>query len=136
MSIRFTILSAPRTKKTHNLVVAHSGKIRVLPNPAWVRWCKGAQFVGSPEWDGNGVPVYHRTLWRLPALPLDTPFNWRALFYRVAKRGDAVGYYQGLADLLDMRGVVENDALIVSWDGSRLLKDAQHPRVEVELTEV
>jgi len=30
---------------------------------------------------------------------------------------------------------VENDRLIVSWDGSRLLKDRDNPRVEIEITE-
>jgi hypothetical protein len=58
------------------------------------------------------------------------------LFYRDAERGDAVGYYQGLADLLEKRGVVANDRLIMSWDGSRLLKDSANPRVELTLEEV
>jgi hypothetical protein len=47
-----------------------------------------------------------------------------------------VGYYQGLADLLESRGILANDKHIVSWDGSRLLKDAARPRVELILTPV
>ena len=66
----------------------------------------------------------------------DAPLNCRALFYRDARRGDAVGYYQGLADLLEKRGVIENDAQLTQWDGSRLLLDRENPRVEIELTEV
>ena len=65
---------------------------------------------------------------------VDSPHNCRALFYRDAARGDAVGYYQGLADLLEKRGVISNDKWLVSWDGSRLEIDKENPRVEVTLT--
>jgi len=60
--------------------------------------------------------------------------NVRALFYREALTGDTCGYYQALADLLERTGVLENDRLIASWDGSRLLKSKDAPRIEVEIT--
>lgn len=66
--------------------------------------------------------------------PLQQPINCCALFYRTALVGDAVGYYQALADLLEKAGVVVNDKWITSWDGSKLLKDAARPRVELVLT--
>lgn len=56
------------------------------------------------------------------------------LLCRDADRGDLVGYLQGLADLLEKRGVVANDKWIQSWDGSRLAKDKANPRVELTLT--
>lgn len=59
--------------------------------------------------------------------------NCRALFYRDRNVGDAVGYYQALADALEDARVIHDDYLIVSWDGSRLLKDCAKPRVEVTL---
>ena len=65
---------------------------------------------------------------------LAVPLNCRALFYRDANRGDAVGYYQGLADVLEEIGLLADDEHIVSWDGSRLLLDRVNPRVEVTLT--
>ena len=79
------------------------------------------------------------------SLPLlDQPYNCKAIFYRSRRIGDAVGYYQGLADLLQdknlstMRGVTLNvltdDKWIQTWDGSRLEIDREKPRVEVELT--
>lgn len=71
-----------------------------------------------------------------PRETIQQPVNCRALIYRDANRGDAVGYYQALADALEEAGIVENDRLIVSWDGSRLLKDAANPRIEVTLTAV
>jgi hypothetical protein len=62
-----------------------------------------------------------------------TPVNCCAIFYRETRTGDAVGYYQALADALEEARIVENDKLIVSWDGSRLEKDKINPRVEVHL---
>lgn len=67
---------------------------------------------------------------------LARPLNCAAIFYRDAERGDAVGYYQALADILQKAGVVADDKWIVCWDGSRLKKDSKNPRVEVTITEV
>lgn len=113
------------TKKTSNRIVQVKRRDgaqypRVLPSRRWLAWrdlCAG----------------YVLTKPSL-ALALAAPLNCRALFYRQANRGDAVGYYQALADVLEHCGVVLNDRFLVSWDGSRLLKDAAQPRVEVVLT--
>ena len=67
---------------------------------------------------------------------LAQPLNCCAIFYREKDLGDAVGYYQGLADALEAAGVVTDDKWIVQWDGSRLRKDKQRPRIEVTLTAV
>lgn len=70
------------------------------------------------------------------AAPIAIPVNCRALVYRARNVGDAVGYHQAIGDALEAMGIVKNDKWIVSWDGSRLLKDVTNPRVEIELTEV
>ena len=62
--------------------------------------------------------------------------NCMATFYRDAERGDATGYYQGLADVLQEIGVVTDDKHLTQWDGSRLLVDKANPRVVVTLTPV
>jgi hypothetical protein len=70
-------------------------------------------------------------------LPRTAAYNVRATFYRDRNGpGDAVGYYQGLADLLEKRGIVANDRQLVSWDGTRITLDRDRPRVEVRLEEV
>lgn len=66
-------------------------------------------------------------------LPIEQRVNCRALIYRDADRGDAVGYYQAIADGLQKHGIVFDDVQIVSWDGSRLMKDSARPRVEIVL---
>lgn len=126
--IRFTVYGAPRTKKTHNQVVT-KGRVRVLPSKAWTRWVKTAEVVFAKRDDCKDSIVDR-------AIVPDRDYNVSAAFYRDALRGDAVGYYQGLADLLEKRGIISNDKWLVSWDGSRLLKDRDRPRVEVELTDV
>lgn len=64
------------------------------------------------------------------------PVNMAAIVYRAKAVGDLLNYLAAVSDALEAAGVVTNDRLIVSLDGSRMLKDADRPRVEVELTVV
>lgn len=107
----------PRTKKNHSRLVWNGQRPRILPSKAYEDWeavalakCKiqGAKYIG--------VPV-----------------NCRANIYRDKATGDAVGYYQALADFLQKACVVLDDKWIVSWDGTRMSKDADNPRVELTL---
>jgi len=120
MVIRFTVFGIPRTKKTHNVLARAGSRLVILPNKKWTEWVERAYMV----WPRGRTDLQ------------DVPYNICALFYRDANRGDAVGYYQGLADLLEKRGIISNDKWLVSWDGSRLLKDKGNPRVEITLTAV
>lgn len=139
--LRITFEGAPRTKKNHGRVVHARGRPLHLPSEAYSAWCDAASpritaamrriFAGDIGALVAGVDVKCNT--RLRGF-IDYPVNCAALFYRDANRGDAVGYYQGLADLLEAAGVVKNDKWIVSWDGSRLFKDAARPRVELMLS--
>ena len=120
--IRITIPGIPRTKKNSGRIVPREGRHILLPSEAWQTWADSV------------VPSIRAWAQRVKLVPLAYPVNCAALFYRDALRGDAVGFYQGLADLLEKAGIVENDKWIVSWDGSRLRKDASRPRVELVLT--
>lgn len=121
-TLRLTLPGPPRTKKTSNRLVRAGGRHRVLPSKAWELWRDRC-------WIETG-PLRRRWM----VAPLGVAVNVSALFYRDARRGDAVGYYQGLADVLEYCGIVADDKHIVSWDGSRLLVDRDMPRVEVEIT--
>lgn len=149
MTFSLVILGAPRTKKTSNrLGWRYSRRLRkrvrvVLPSAAWVSWakgspivlledgrhCDGAYFVRRRvvrfEYDGSFLLGLH---------PLTTQrVRCVAKFYRHALTGDASGFYQGLGDLLEKRGVLANDSQIADWNGSELLKDSKRPRVELTL---
>jgi len=120
-SLMLTLYGAPRTKKTSNQLQKFGGRLKVVPSAAWMEWRDKVKASGDVE----------------PWMRLkDQPCNCTALFYRDANRGDAVGLYQGLADVLEEVGVVSNDRWIVSWDGSRMLLDRVNPRVIVTLTKV
>jgi Holliday junction resolvase RusA-like endonuclease len=116
---KLIIFGAPRTKKNHSRVVRAGRRLRLLPSAAHERWARSA------------IPQL-RSQWHAP--PLVTPVAVKATFYRERNVGDLVNYLQALADALEAAGVVANDRLIASWDGSRLLKDAASPRIEVEIT--
>lgn len=117
-AVRFTVFGSPRTKKTNNQVVVRNGKPVVLPSPLWRKWIAKAVVVP--------------TIAKLP----DQKYSCRAIFYRDRDAGDAVNYYQGLADAFEHWKILSNDRQVVDWDGSRILVDAQCPRVEVTLTPV
>jgi hypothetical protein len=120
-SLTLTLHGAPRTKKTSNQLQRFGGRLKVVPSEAWMEWR-----------DRVKASVDVEPWMRLK----DQPYNCTALFYRDASRGDAIGFYTGLADVLEELGVVSNDRWIVSWDGSRLLVDKEHPRVQLTLTPI
>lgn len=111
----------PRTKKNSGQIITVNGRQLMMPSPEYRKWETGCA----------RAAMYDRTA---PAITFEV--NCAALIYRDRNVGDAVGYYQAIADCLEALGVVRNDRLIVSWDGTRMLKDALNPRVELELTPV
>lgn len=119
-SFTATILGAPRTKKTHNAIVRAGGKLRVLPSPQFRKWA--------------AMAVPQLRVARRGAAPIAEPVNVAAVFFRDARTGDAVGYYQALADALEDAGVVADDKWIVAWDGSRLDADPKRPRIELTIS--
>lgn len=123
LPLHLVLHGPPRTKKNHGRIVPRGEHHIMLPSKAWEVWSKLA-------------PKLKESLQKAGHAPIARPVNCRALFYRDADRGDAVGFYQGLADLLEHGGAVSDDKWIVSWDGSRLLKDSARPRVELVLTPI
>lgn len=145
--LRITIPGAPRTKKNHGRLLKFGGRLKMVPSASWCSWRNAA--VPPIKWALKrihaGEPMVYAGFTYLGAdktaaadprirAPLAHPVNCRALFYRDRAVGDAVGFYQGVADLLQEAGVLVDDVWIVSWDGSRLLKDSTCPRVDVVLS--
>lgn len=118
----FVILGAPRTKKNHGRRIKRGNRIFHVPSEAHEAWAGAAVLQLAAQNRARGC--------------IDWDVNCRALIYRDAKRGDAVGYYQAIADALQAAGVLINDVCVVSWDGSRMFKDAANPRVEITLDAV
>lgn len=114
------VFGAPRTKKNSSRLVKVGKFHKIIPSEAYERWCASALPQLRIHWQGQP--------------PIMTPVNVAAIFFRDALRGDAVGYYQGLADALQAAKVIIDDKFIVSWDGSRLSVDYDKPRIELDIT--
>lgn len=117
----FTIRGAPRTKKNHGRVIQRGRRKFHVQSEAHHNWHEAAMWQCADVrggWEG---------------FPLMFPLRVTALFYRDRDVGDLVGYQQALADLLEDGGIIQNDRLIRSWDGTRLLKDAANPRIEISI---
>lgn len=126
----------PRTKKNSAQMIPHLKRQLLVPSKAYLEWerCAIRSLLGQGVI--KRIPGDKPTYRVQGAEPIAVPVNCRALIYRDALRGDAVGFYQAIGDFLQLAGVVTNDKFIVSWDGSRLLKDAARPRVELELSRI
>ena len=138
VSITFVLPVTPRTKKnsrTHVRKRAKTGNMITVPLPSDAYREMEGQIV---KWTRAiaGFLIRDGRVHDMSALFLSQPLNCCAIFYREKDIGDAVGYYQGLADALEAAGVVADDKWIKQWDGSRLAKDASRPRIEVTLTEI
>lgn len=126
-SISFVLPVTPRTKKnsrTHARKRAKTGNMITVPLPSDAYREMEKQICGWAVRLGFALAN------------LAQPLNCCAIFYREKHLGDAVGYYQGLADALEAAGVVANDGWIKRWWGSDLAKDKSRPRIEVTLTAI
>jgi len=122
-ALRILILGPPRTKKNHGRIVTGK-RVKLLPSEQFAKWNQSAQMqLAKYRASANAK------------LPLTAPVRVTAHIYRDRATGDAVNYYQAIADALQEGRIILNDSLIVSWDGSRLLKDAVRPRIEMWVVE-
>ncbi len=123
--MKLTIKGPPRTKKNHGRRRYSRRKRMIVNIPS----------EAFEDFEARALPQLKIDWMRLArGKPITVPCNVAALFYRDALRGDAVGYYQALADVLQKAGVVKDDVLVEQWDGSRMMKDAERPRIELTIT--
>lgn len=71
-----------------------------------------------------------------PAKPIDFPVNVKMIFYFKDHQheADLSNCYQGVEDILQNEGVLTNDRLIYSHDGSRKVFGSGPERVEIIVT--
>jgi Holliday junction resolvase RusA-like endonuclease len=118
-----TILGKPATKKNSGRVArTRSGVPFLLPSAQYVKWRDLAHLQARRQW----FAMFGRTLAAPCAVAL-TVYRWRRV-------GDLDNFISAAGDLLQYAGVITNDRLIRSWDGSRLECDPTNPRVELLIT--
>lgn len=121
MRVAFIVEGAPVTKKN---------SLRVLKNRRTGKRFV-AQSVQHNSWAEKAVWQLKAQRWGMKAI--SAPVNMAAVVYREKATGDLLNYLAAVSDALEKAGIVENDRLIVSLDGSRMAKDKARPRVEIEL---
>lgn len=128
--LTFTIYGTPRTKKNHGRRKYSFRKKRTfnVPSEAYETWAGTAK---------KSLPLIKQQVADAGVdLPITVDLNCSAQVFRHADVGDAVGFYQGLADWLEDVGVLKNDVQIRQWDGSRLRQDPALPRIVVTLDQI
>jgi Holliday junction resolvase RusA-like endonuclease len=122
--VRFVIEGPPRTKKNSSRILrGRSGKSFVAPSAQAKAWEESAILqIKSQAWAQGRF-----------SLPLQEQVGLCALIYREKDIGDLLNYLAAVSDALERAGVVDDDRLIMSLDGSRLLVDKVRPRVEIEV---
>lgn len=120
--MKFTINLPPITKKNHSQIIfnRNTGQRMVIPSKQYKQY-------------------EHDCAWFMPPTRAEGMVNVKAVFYmQTHRRVDLVNLLQALLDILVKYGVIEDDNanVVVSVDGSRVFYDKEHPRTEVEITEV
>jgi Holliday junction resolvase RusA-like endonuclease len=133
----FVILGPPRTKKNHGKIISipkkgsrrclacghQPGFPKIMPSDAYQEWEASAL--------NQAIGIKLKLARRGVQLPIAGLVSIEALIYRHADVGDVAGYHQAIGDMLQAAGFLANDAQIEDWDGTRRLKDAARPRVEI-----
>lgn len=121
--MRFVIELIPRTKKNSQRIFRGSnGRIFIAPSKAYKDYEKEAGYF--LRWDND---------------PIDYPVNVKAVFYMPTRRKvDLVNLQEALCDVLVVHRIIDDDnsRIVAGMDGSRVMYDKDHPRTEIEITEV
>jgi len=130
--MKLVIDGIPRTKKNHTRRIKRGRRVFSVQSEAHEAWAGPA--VLQLRFQAARARAMERLMDTLKAVLPDEPVNMRAIVYRDRRVGDLLNYLAAVSDVLEQAGVVDNDRLIVTVDGSRLRVDKRRPRVEIELT--
>jgi Holliday junction resolvase RusA-like endonuclease len=120
---KITIPGRPRILKNSKKIGRNrfSGKIYVGKSDRYERWAFHMKTFFYRSYKGEAI---------------DFPINIAFKFYFKdhAHEPDLSNAYQGLEDLLQLSGVIKNDKLIYSHDGSRKIFGDKNERIEITIT--
>ncbi len=118
-----TLIGEPRTKKNSARILrSGAGRPFVAPSKAFEDYQESC-------------------LWqiRAPHSPISARVNVRCVYYmKTARRVDLANLIEATTDILVKAGVLadDNSKIVAAHDGSRVDYDKNHPRVEIEITEM
>lgn len=122
ITLRVTVWGAVRSKKNSKTIAKIGGKHKperwiIIPSGAHKKWETAAR---------------SQLIMALPPglSPYEGPIHVKAVCYYKGQQPDLSGSLESVGDM--GQGVLwEDDKQIMSWDGSRLQKDNDNPRIEL-----
>lgn len=117
--MKLVILGTPRTKKNSARIVSVGRGYRLLPSEAYEQYEAAA-------------------LWQIrrPREPISSAVNVKCVYYMPTRRRvDLCNLLEATCDILVRAGVLadDNSNIVAGHDGSRVMVDKAHPRVEIEI---
>lgn len=123
MTFKATVFGRPIVKKNTQRVVRKGGHTFVIYNQRYVEWRKSA------------ILQLKHQLNEIQPISFKEPVNLSLKFYFENKQGqaDLSNLVEGIADVLEELGVIENDKLVCSLNGTSK-HFGEEARVEIEIT--
>ena len=119
--MKFILPGSIRSKKNSKRIVKAGAFYKLMPSKAYETWEEQARKAVFPQW--------HR---QMPGGIFREPIHVKVTAYYKGQQPDLSGALESIGDCLE--GIIwEDDKLIKSWDGSRLIHDLKNPRTEVEV---
>ena len=120
-SIQFALTTTPITKKNSSQIVMNqkTGRPYIIPSKAYKNFEKTVGWM---------IPSEYRNLL------IDYPVNVQCVYYMPTRRKvDLVNLQEATLDVLVKYGVLadDNSDIVISMDGSRVLRDKDNPRTEI-----
>jgi Holliday junction resolvase RusA-like endonuclease len=121
--MKITLYGKPITKKNSMQIISCGGRPRLIQSKAYREYEKDCL----------------KQIWGIePFSTIDVKMQVECLYYlKDRRKTDLTNLLAASHDILQKAGIIEDDALIVSLDGSRIVGvDKDNPRVEIEIREV
>jgi Holliday junction resolvase RusA-like endonuclease len=130
--ITLVIHGQPVSKKNSMQLAKIRGRYFPVPSASYRRWMRIAKPQVKAQIAPDGLPPVR-------GLPINRPIHLRVMAYRWTRRKiDLSNIYAAVEDMLQKYGVLADDELVWSHDGSRKILGVpkDEARVEIEIEEL
>ena len=124
MNIRYVLDGpCPSKKSRYRAGKTRTGKLYIYKDPAYAKW------------EENAINELFITRAELGMPPITGEINLACRIYRADRRkADMTNMEDSIQDALQGAGVIDNDAQVVSQDGSRLYRGVGTANERIEIT--
>lgn len=119
--MKFTIELPPITKKNHQQIVKAGGRLLVIPSKQYKEYEKACEEF-MPDCEIITAPITLKCIYHMPT----------------RRKVDITNLLQATCDVLVKYKVIadDNNEIVASVDGTRVIYDREHPCTEVEITPI